>query len=155
MLKPKEHYQRHSITIPEQLAKQYAKMSRSEILLHQYILSIVDEQSIVKRNISAAARELGCSRSWLYTAETSLIMRELLSLNRRNSTRFWKVVDIKDEVEASPSLVSETPAIVDDETEVPKDDAEKASRSMLSSTPNGRGFFSWLRKASSVGRRRK
>jgi hypothetical protein len=145
-VKPKEHYDRHAITISEQLARQYAKMNKSEILLHQYILSIAADEGIVKRNLSAAARELECSRSWLYTAEASLIMRGFLKTTRRNSTRFWKVITPSDEAEAEFSLVDEVPPSALDEGEVVEieemiDDVELKRR----------GFFSWLRKASGEG----
>jgi len=139
-MKPKEYYERHSITIDEQLAQQYAKMRKSEILLHQYILSIVDDDGFVKRNMEAAARELGCSKRWLYEAETLLIMRELLSTKRRNSKRFWKVVRITDEAENS--VVDGAPAVVDDETEA----AETTDDGIAMEKKKRRGFFSWLRR---------
>jgi len=127
----KEYYERHEITINEKLAREYANMRRSEILLHQYILSIVNSEGSVKRNMSAAARELGCSRRWLYEAETSLILRELLKTTGRNGTRLWKVPKVKaiDDAES----VDETPVFSIEEM---IDDVE----------PKRRGFFSWLRK---------
>ena len=134
-MKPKEYYERHPITISEQLARQYANMRRSEILLHQYILSIVNSEGIVKRNMSAAAREIGCSRRWLYEAETSLLLRELLSTQGRNGRRYWKVFQGKaiDKAEGGDEEVEEddTPVVSIEEIQ---DDVE----------PKRHGFFSFL-----------
>jgi hypothetical protein len=136
-MKPKEHYDRHSITIGEQLARQYARMCKSEILLHQYVLSIADQDGIVKRNMEAAIRETGCCRKSVYDAEALLTARRLLSLTRRNGQRFWQV--------SEGITIDEAESITGDEALV--DEAyDIDSEEIIDDTKPKRRFRSWFRR---------
>jgi len=150
----KEYYDRHTITISEELARQYGKMNKSEILLHQYVLSIVDNDGVVKRNMEAAARVVGCCKKSLYNAETSLVVRGLLRRTSRSGRIFWKLVPTthsKAEAVITDDVIGEVADLPSTGQAEATETLERQDRVITMEKPKRRGFLSWLRRKKDEG----
>lgn len=80
------------IVTPEML-KRYFSMTKTEILVHLFLLSVCDDDRHIKRNVRALARETKRWHAEVYRALTGLKLDKLLEEKqlKTKGSKYWRV----------------------------------------------------------------
>jgi hypothetical protein len=121
------------------LINMYARMRKSEIILHLIIQSRADDGRL-KRNIRAVEWATGIHHEGLVEAESSLKRMKLLRISRQGNLRIWTLPEFISETECDilePELEEMVIGEQDVDSVVDSDEDDKEEKKS--------GFIRWLR----------
>jgi len=93
------------IVTPEML-KRYFAMTKTEILVHLFLLSVCDDDRHIKRNVRALARETKRWHAEVYRAITGLKLDKMLEEKRLKTkgSKYWRVYPLPRTRQEKPNV---------------------------------------------------